>query len=590
MRSNKSKVILIVTIVLVILILTLGGVGAYLYLKTDIFKSNRELFAKYMEQTTTQIENVFDTEKISDITKKLKEKSSESKTVLTFENEKNEELNKMSLSMNIKNDVTNKKMYNDIKLLRGEENLAEFEYISTEEAISLRLTDIVKQFLTIDSTNLEQLSTSLDMEVGELESVLGILKYKNSENSIIITNEELRTLKQTYTDIINTNLTNSNFSKQTDVMITINGKTVTVNAYVLTIRPDQYKNILKKVMEQLKNDSIILSKIEAIDILNASDDENSLKQMYINNIDEMLQELETTEYKDNLVVNVYEQEGKTVRVKVEEGFYTITIDTIENDEMLGANIKLVSLENQIESAMEINLTKYKTEYYNLAVELKSIANQEQNLIIEIRATNNEENMQLEFGIKSILNEISTKALITSNIQFVESIEDMIILVENTNNITLNNLTPERCKQIIQTVSNSATKKYTETLTNIRKALIKIPTTIDVPQIPQELQETQNNVSNSLKDAEINSFNSKFQKYEGDDITGSAVNTLIRIVLDNNTEQKEQDKKVQITGSIELKTTDKQMPENEADIGKTYKVVLSYDETTGFIRTINITEN
>ncbi len=590
MRSNKSKVILIVTIVLVILILTLGGVGAYLYLKTDIFKSNRELFAKYMEQTTTQIENIFDTEKVSDMTKKIKEKNNESKTVVTFENEENEELNKISLSMSIKNDVTNKKMYNDIKILNEEENLAEFEYISTEEAISLRLTDIVKQFLTIDSTNLEQLSTSLDMEVGELESILELLKYKDSESSMTITNEELKTLKQTYTDIINANLTNSNFSKQTDVMITINGKTVTVNSYVLTIKPDQYKNILKKVMEQLRNDTIILSKIEAIDIINAGDNQNSLKQMYISNIDEMLQELETTEYKDNLVVNVYEQEGKTVRVKVEEGFYTITIDTIENDEMLGANIKLVSLENQIESAMEINLTKYKTEYYNLAIELKNIAEQEQNLIVEIRATNNEENIQLEFGIKYIMNEIATKALITSNIQFVESIEDMIILAENTNNITLNNLTPERCKQIIQTVANSATKKYIETLTNIRKMLIKFPATIDVPQIPQESQEKQNNVLDSLKDAEINSFNSKFKKYEGDDITGSAVNTLIRIVLDNNKEQKEQDKKVEITGNIELKTTEKQMPEKEADIGKTYKVVLNYDETTGFINTINITEN
>ena len=590
MRSNKSKVILIVTIVLVILILTLGGVGAYLYLKTDIFKSNRELFAKYMEQTTTQIENIFDTEKVSDMTKKIKEKNNESKTVVTFENEENEELNKISLSMSIKNDVTNKKMYNDIKILNEEENLAEFEYISTEEAISLRLTDIVKQFLTIDSTNLEQLSTSLDMEVVELESILELLKYKDSESSMTITNEELKTLKQTYTDIINANLTNSNFSKQTDVMITINGKTVTVNSYVLTIKPDQYKNILKKVMEQLRNDTIILSKIEAIDIINAGDNQNSLKQMYISNIDEMLQELETTEYKDNLVVNVYEQEGKTVRVKVEEGFYTITIDTIENDEMLGANIKLVSLENQIESAMEINLTKYKTEYYNLAIELKNIAEQEQNLIVEIRATNNEENIQLEFGIKYIMNEIATKALITSNIQFVESIEDMIILAENTNNITLNNLTPERCKQIIQTVANSATKKYIETLTNIRKMLIKFPATIDVPQIPQESQEKQNNVLDSLKDAEINSFNSKFKKYEGDDITGSAVNTLIRIVLDNNKEQKEQDKKVEITGNIELKTTEKQMPEKEADIGKTYKVVLNYDETTGFINTINITEN
>lgn len=587
MRSNKSKVILIVTIVLLILILAVGGVGAYLYLKTDIFKSNKELFSKYIGQTTEQIEKVFETEKISEITKKLEEKNSESKTVLTFENEGNEALNKMSLSMDIKNDVTNKQMYNDVKLLNGEESLIEVEYMSTEDAISLRLTDIVKQFLTIDRTNLEQLATSLNMEVENLESILESLKYKNSDSSIILTSEELKTLKQTYVDIINANLKNSDFSKQTDVMITINGKTVTANSYILTIKPEQYKSILQKVMEQLKNDTIIVSKLEAIDIANMSGDENSLKQIYINKIDEMLQQLETTEYKDNLIVTVYEQEGKTLRVKVEEGFYTITIDTIENDEILGVNIKLVSLENQIENAIEVNLTKYKTEYYNLSIELKSIAIEEKSVIFEIKAVNNEQNMQLEFGITSIENQISTKAVLTSNIQFVEEIADMIILVENTNNITLNNLTAEKCNQIIQTVVNSATKKYQEIITDTMEILTQFTTVseeTETPGIPD------NDVTNTLKEAEITSFNSKFEQYEGDDITGSAVNTLIRIVLDNNTEQKEQDKKVEITGTVELKTTDKEIPENGANVGKTYKVVFNYDDETGFINTINITEN
>lgn len=587
MRSNKSKVILIVTIVLLILILAVGGVGAYLYLKTDIFKSNKELFSKYIGQTTEQIEKVFETEKISEITKKLEEKNSESKTVLTFENEGNEALNKMSLSMDIKNDVTNKQMYNDVKLLNGEESLIEVEYMSTEDAISLRLTDIVKQFLTIDSTNLEQLATSLNMEVENLESILESLKYKNSDSSIILTSEELKTLKQTYVDIINANLKNSDFSKQTDVMITINGKTVTANSYILTIKPEQYKSILQKVMEQLKNDTIIVSKLEAIDIANMSGDENSLKQIYINKIDEMLQQLETTEYKDNLIVTVYEQEGKTLRVKVEEGFYTITIDTIENDEILGVNIKLISLENQIENAIEVNLTKYKTEYYNLSIELKSIAIEEKSVIFEIKAVNNEQNMQLEFSITSIENQISTKAVLTSNIQFVEEIADMIILVENTNNITLNNLTAEKCNQIIQTVVNSATKKYQEIITDTMEILTQFTTVseeTETPGIPD------NDVTNTLKEAEITSFNSKFEQYEGDDITGSAVNTLIRIVLDNNTEQKEQDKKVEITGTVELKTTDKEIPENGANVGKTYKVVFNYDDETGFINTINITEN
>ena len=241
MRSNKSKVITIVAIILIVLILSVGGTVAYLYLKTDVLKSNKELFEKYVNQTMSQIENVFENEKIEEMAKKLKENNSESKTVLTFEGPEGNAANLLSLSMDIKNDKTNKKMYNDVKLLNGEENLLEAEYMLTENSMSLRLTDIVKQFLTINDTNIEQLANTLNMETENLQSVLELLRYKDSSNSINLTNDEIKTLKETYSKIITSDLKSSNYTKQTDVMITVNGKTVTVNSYILTIKPEQYK-------------------------------------------------------------------------------------------------------------------------------------------------------------------------------------------------------------------------------------------------------------------------------------------------------------------------------------------------------------
>lgn len=589
MKSNKSKVILTVVITLTILILATIGVVTYLFLKTDIFKSNKEIFSKYVEQTTTQIANVFDNAKIEEITKKIRENNSESKTVLTLNDDTNEALSKVSISMDIKNDVTNKKMYNDIKLVNGEDKVLEAEYMLSENSVSLRLTDIVKQFLTIDNTNLEQLASNLNIEAGNLQLILELLKYKNTGSVISLTNEEIKTLKETYIKIIDSNISNSDFEKKTDVMLTVNGNTITANSYMLTIKPDQYKNIMKNIMEQLKNDKIILSKLEAIDTISMNDETNSLKQKYIYSLEESLEGLDNMQYSDDLIINVYEKDGKTIRIKIEEGFYTITIDTIENDEILGVNIKSVSLENQIEDTIQIDLTKYKSEYYNLAIEIKNVTEEERNTICEIKATNNEKNIKLEYSIQSTVDEETTKAIITSDIDLVEQVEDMIILTENINNITLNNLDEQRCIAILEQVRNIATQKYAEKLTNLRKDIIKMPAMSGMPEIPEE-GETQNNTVDTLKEVEIKAFNSAFESYNREDVTGTDVNTLIRIVLENNMEQSAENKKIEITGAVELKTTDKTMPDIGANIGKTYKVVLNYSDETGLINTINITEN
>ena len=57
MKSNK-KLIIVITIVLALVVT--GAVGAYLYMMTDVFKSNKELFSKYFSQNAETLEKLID--------------------------------------------------------------------------------------------------------------------------------------------------------------------------------------------------------------------------------------------------------------------------------------------------------------------------------------------------------------------------------------------------------------------------------------------------------------------------------------------------------------------------------------------------
>ena len=55
---KKSNKVLVILIVLIILLLGVGGTGAYAYFATDLLKSDKELFFKYLSQLNDE-ENPF---------------------------------------------------------------------------------------------------------------------------------------------------------------------------------------------------------------------------------------------------------------------------------------------------------------------------------------------------------------------------------------------------------------------------------------------------------------------------------------------------------------------------------------------------
>lgn len=94
---------------------------------------------------------------------------------------------------------------------------------------------------------------------------------------------------------------------------------------------------------------------------------------------------------------------------------------------------------------------------------------------------------------------------------------------------------------------------------------------------------------NLNQAEITKFNATFEGYEGEVVSGSRVNALLKTVLTHNLNNKDAGKQVTIAGAVTLNPSDKALPDNRADTGKTYKVKCTYGDA-GLITTITVTLN
>ena len=103
-------------------------------------------------------------------------------------------------------------------------------------------------------------------------------------------------------------------------------------------------------------------------------------------------------------------------------------------------------------------------------------------------------------------------------------------------------------------------------------------------------------NNSMTEAEVNSFNQKFEQYIGNNVRGANVNSLVSAVNTNNMSTDDESERVTITGSVITENTSDNNAattyNKTAQTGKTYKVeVKSTDYTTGgLISKITVTVN
>ena len=313
---KKRILIMIISIILVVLMLLVAF--ALIYLNTDMFKSNKTLFMKYLGQNSENVKQMYS--KImqeNDYEKALSQNKytintqinvNNTENIGTTQENTNNIINQLKVIAEGQVDSQNQYNYQKLNLYKGEESLLELEYVQDANTYGIHFSDLFQQFLLADNSNLQEQFMNLgytEQEALKMPNQIDVNQY--SLKNIEFTGEEEDRLLNTYIGIIEKNIENQEFSKEKDQTIQINEKNVQVNGYSVTITKEQLNNMYLEILNQLKADEIILGKLDLIqEALNeikeiipnnsGETEEKNLKELFIENIDETITRNQSKQY------------------------------------------------------------------------------------------------------------------------------------------------------------------------------------------------------------------------------------------------------------------------------------------------------
>ena len=304
---KKRRLILIVSIVLIILMLLIAFL--LVYINTDMFKSNKTLFMKYLGQNVENMNEVYNQiSQKSDYENSLEQSKYTVNTQINVNNTENlgttEEntdnvINQLKIIADGQVDKVNQYNYQKMNLYNGEDSILGLEYIQDSNTYGLRFSDLFQQFLLVDNDNLQDLFTKLGYTDEEIENIPNQLNLDLSSVGLTISDEEKQTLSDKYIEIIKDNLEDKTFSKEENQTIEIDGKSVQVNAYSVTLTKEQLNNLYISVLEQLKSDELILGKLDSLETMisqinqiiqdnNSNNGTQSLRDLFTKQIDDTI--------------------------------------------------------------------------------------------------------------------------------------------------------------------------------------------------------------------------------------------------------------------------------------------------------------
>ena len=527
MTRKKRRTILVLIILVVILII--AGIFTLLYLRTDLLKSNKTLFVKYIGQTTSHLQGYINKVSESDYKTRLEQSKYTTDTnieinysdgELTAKEASQNPINNLQINITGNVDKISNYRYNDIKLNQNDEEVAELEYIKNGSTYGIRFADLFRQYLLVDDNNLADLLEKLGYNSEEAGKISNSLELENSISNVLqITEEEIGTLEEKYFAQMFENIDGSNYQKQSNQVIEIDGNNYTTNAYTLTLTKEQMYDFYLEILNEMKEDEIILSKIENLDaVLNTyyvalgQDKDYTLVDRYTSFIDEKIQEISGNRIgQDERTITVYETDGITVRVEAGLGDYQITFDMLP-EVYARFYLKGPSIEEDISLIIQNTIVTFTAQTNN--------NNETKNLQIVRNRTVNGDNCNDKYDITYTVGTNELKTNITNDINIVSEFDEQVSLNQE-NSIVLSDLEQEQLNNLLETVRTNLDTRATEieqtiNIDEIRSVLVDL----DILKQIQTLEST------GVTETERTRYNSQFEIYRGTDLEAERVQRLV----------------------------------------------------------------
>ena len=585
MQDNKIKIIIIILIVLIFLV---GIGGTVLYFTTDMLKSSKILFQKYIAQDMQNIVDVFEVSKEEqniDLLRKSDYKEATNATLKYLEKE-NDEQEVYTIKEEGINKAQENSSYRNISMLYGDNVLMSVDLLKQNNTFGFRLANLVQQFVSVQNATVPYFVSSMGLDGSIFQETL---KGVDVAGLLDFSDEEVEQLTNTYMSVVLKDLDKAHYSSKRNSIITLNNKeSVTTNAYTLTITKNELDKLYKKLLNQAINDNIILAKLDSIDskIKEAGFKEaegKSLKEQYISNLKEIVDGLEYQgEDSRKISVTVYEQKGRTVRtlIKTENAEYEIDLDS--------SNGKKLSLKTTEITGEEKKIKLYtlgKTDNEQGRNREFSYSDENQNLEVALNTVQTDSEIAVDTNVNYKSTDI-TSIDFTSKTQIELSANEAIpVNFDETNNILLNNYEGERILSILDSLKNRAIASLEQSQSIINtKLLNNIILKIDEKEQKQQQQEKDDEELKKEK------FNNKFILYEGENVEQEYVQKLIKTVSENMEDY-------QVVSGTQIKILIKEGVKNEQKANEiltaidssknTFNIKLNYDEQ-GYVNSIDIT--
>lgn len=606
-RKKKKKLILIITLSVLLVLLITGGVCAYLYLNTDLLKSNQTLFEKYIGQNLS-IAKEFIKQKPEELIDVLNRNKYTSNTTIkatytsgigTTAETNQSNINNASINISSQVDKSNNYDYKNIRMAYNTEELAKVEYIQKDDLKGIRL-DGIMQFTTIRSENIDKVAENLGIEQETLENMWMLTQELNLDEIFNFTEEEEQTILDKYSEVLEKNTSKDSFGKYNQSTISLNNTQAVADGYYLELTKEQYYSLLIELLNTISSDDIILSKIDNLENVAKQygiNSEKTYKEKFQEYINKYVEEIKSKNIGNEIFkISVYEQNGQTIKtiIETDEGSFTIDIynenksikiDKIDTTETVQKR-QLFTIERDVTSSKN-NLNLEYIDYEN-GVEQQSV-------VLKNNKEMNNSDVQGSFEIIYELENSKIDIKSDEFIKIVNEFEEPLELNEE-NNITINDLNQEQTQRILTILSQNVENqmaKITERITaedinSMLKSLGFIKEDVIKTQAPVEVTET-----------ERNRFNSTLTLFIGEEMTADDAKRLLETVQENLKDAEitndEDEKLQQITLQIERNTGNSEKSTEvltalEENKSKKFNITMSYDENTKLINRIFIKVN
>ena len=524
-----------ITIIALAIVLLLGcATFATLYFATDIFKSDKEMFYKYISQI--RIGDIIATDEYSRYQERVKNENNTNKGNVSINIKgNNEEVINEEFDFETKSKPGENFASAKINMKQNDEKKLTIDYLRNEDLYGLRFEDLIKQYIVLENNNLKEFAQKLGIE--NTDNIPNKLEIQDKG---VMSEEEQKAIEQIFTKYINLaieQVPNENYSKIKNESITFDNKEINADGYQVEISKNLLKEILINILNTMKEDE------EAYNLLNKLSetevDLENYKQTMQTSIDEISQE----NIKTNIAVKVYKQGKKTIKL-------VGTIELEENDGKIEFSVE--KLEDKYDFLLYVTSDDDKS---NMSFNLNKNINvqEKEDIFCKVLINQNDKeiaNSTIRFLREGRLDSQNIKNSLKLDFDFLEENVNINISYDSTKSFG-ENIETEKFKEGDYAIINQFDGEQISNLTrnliamiyekiDEEKTVFGVVTTITLNNSLFETarkaainsQETQERELQLVENQAIEVFNIRFTSYEGIQ-SGASVKTLISAIEQNN---------------------------------------------------------